>query len=203
MWLLNWCKHKESPIWGKKWLKESLQRHYRRQRNRSVEKEWSYMNNWWDREFGHNIKSVKHILPGTSLFLALDHVFFLKIFITKRKNVIIWLLCWPYTCRVLQTAQLVAALNLEIGCEWVSHIKIVLLLFWLTAVLYFKLSASLNNIANSLAAMFSLISYASLGDDEDLSGDFVLTFTLCHCVQMTWTMSSFWIQWRINNTYET
>lgn len=50
MWLLNWCEHKEGSIWGKPWFKESLQRHYRRQKNRSVEKEWSYMNNWWDRK---------------------------------------------------------------------------------------------------------------------------------------------------------
>lgn len=50
MWLLNWCEHKEGSIWGKQWFKESLQRHYRRQKNRIVEKEWSYMNNWWDRK---------------------------------------------------------------------------------------------------------------------------------------------------------
>lgn len=75
MWLLNWCEHKEGSVWGKQWFKESLQRHYRRQKNKSVEEEWTYMNSWWDRKSDHNIKSVKLILPGFSWFLALDNVF--------------------------------------------------------------------------------------------------------------------------------
>lgn len=51
--------------------------------------------------------------------------------------------------------------------------------------------------------MFLLIFHKSLGNTEDLPRDFLLTFTICHCVQMAWTMSSVKIQLCVNNTYET
>lgn len=50
--------------------------------------EWSYMNNWWDKNFGHNIMSVNHILPGTSLFLALlEHFKWIFLGIGAMENV--------------------------------------------------------------------------------------------------------------------
>ena len=52
----------------------------------SIQEEGSYMSNRWHRKFGDATMPIKNILPGTSLLLALDHVFSLQVSITKRKK---------------------------------------------------------------------------------------------------------------------
>lgn len=51
-----------------------------------IKEEWSHMSNRWDRKFCNDNMPVKHILPGISLLLALDHVFSSKFLFQNQKN---------------------------------------------------------------------------------------------------------------------
>lgn len=114
----------------------------------SIEEEWSYTNNRWDRKYGNDNMLVKHILPGTSLLLALDHVFPSKFLLQNQKNLVILLLFWSHPCRVFQTLHSIS-FSLKPGdMMWVSHVNTVLHILWLTAVLCFEIWSCFCTISN-------------------------------------------------------